>query len=534
MSFPAFSLSLATEMTKDQIIDMLMAQLDALTRQLEESNRQNSVLTSQVAALTAEVAALRAALEGKEAEAERQEAVNRGLSALVGKGSEKQAPPPLTDEEREVLEKARAAARKSRGNNGARRDMHAGMEEDVVDVYPEDPAFNRFSAREVGMREAVRYVYERARVRKIVYRIHVYSQDGTIYEGATPPSAFLNSSYDATVVAELLRLRYGLALPVERIAGMFREQGFSLGKQTAHGLIAKASALLERLRGAIRQAILSSDYVRADETYHRVLLASSGGLGSRKGYVWSVAGRRLIYVIYDEGSRRQEVITREMDTFRGTLQSDAYRAYRTLQGDGFPDITRIACLQHVKRKFRDAMDSDPAAGRIYALLNRLYHNEHMHRVGRDGWTVEDNLRWRQKYAPPILLEIQAELETQKVRADLTPKSPMAAAVGYLEDEWEAVCGIFSRGDTDLDNNLVERMQRYFAMSRHSSLFFGSHRGAERAAVIYTVALSAKMNGLDLYEYFLDIINTTAKWPPNTPLEKYRDLLPDRWKPRKSL
>ena len=76
---------------------------------------------------------------------------------------------------------------------------------------------------------------------------------------------------------------------------------------------------------------------------------------------------------------------------------------------------------------------------------------------------------------------------------------MAAAVGYLEDEWEAVCGIFSRGDTDLDNNLVERMQRYFAMSRHSSLFFGSHRGAERAAVIYTVALSAKMNGLDLYE-----------------------------------
>ena len=494
MSFPAFSLSLATEMTKDQIIDMLMAQLDALTRQLEESNRQNSVLTSQVGSLTAEVAALRAALEGKEAEADRQKAVNRGLSALVGKGSEKQAPPPLTDEEREVLEKARAAARKSRGNNGARRDMHAGMEEDVVDVYPEDPAFNRFSAREVGMREAVRYVYERARVRKIVYRIHVYSQDGTIYEGATPPSAFLNSSYDATVVAELLRLRYGLALPVERIAGMFREQ-------------------------AIRQAILSSDYVRADETYHRVLLASSGGLGSRKGYVWSVAGRRLIYVIYDEGSRRQEVITREMDT---------------LQGDGFPDITRIACLQHVKRKFRDAMDSDPAAGRIYALLNRLYHNEHMHRVGRDGWTVEDNLRWRQKYAPPILLEIQAELETQKVRADLTPKSPMAAAVGYLEDEWEAVCGIFSRGDTDLDNNLVERMQRYFAMSRHSSLFFGSHRGAERAAVIYTVALSAKMNGLDLYEYFLDIINTTAKWPPNTPLEKYRDLLPDRWKPRKSL
>ena len=523
-------------MTKDQIIDILTRQLNAANAHIGTLTSQVSALTSQVGSLTAEVAALRAALEGKEAEAGRLEAVNRGLSAIVGKGSERQAPPPLTEQELEVLEKARAAARKARGNNGARRDMHAGMEEDTVDVYPDDPLFDSFSAREVGVREAVRYVYERARVRKIVYRIHVYSQDGTIYEGATPPSAFLNSSYDATVVAELLRLRFGLSLPVERIAGMFREQGFGLGRQTAHGLIAKASALLERMREAIRLAVLSSDYARADETYHRVLLASSGGKGSRKGYVWSVvgAGGRLMYVIYDGGSRRQEVITGEMGAFRGTLQSDAYRAYRTLQGDGFPDITRIACLQHVKRKFRDAMDSDPAAGRIYGLINRLYQKEHMHKVGRNGWTVEDNLRWRQQYAPPILLEIQAEFEAQRVRADLTPKSPMAAAVNYLDDEWEAVCGIFARGDTDLDNNLVERMQRYFALSRHSSLFFGSHKGAERAAVIYTVALSAKMNNLCLYDYFLDIINTTAKWPPNTPLEKYRELLPDRWKPRKSL
>lgn len=523
-------------MTKDQIIDILTRQLNAANAHIGTLTSQVSALTSQVGSLTAEVAALRAALEGKEAEAGRLEAVNRGLSAIVGKGSERQAPPPLTEQELEVLEKARAAARKARGNNGARRDMHAGMEEDTVDVYPDDPLFDSFSAREVGVREAVRYVYERARVRKIVYRIHVYSQDGTIYEGATPPSAFLNSSYDATVVAELLRLRFGLSLPVERIAGMFREQGFGLGRQTAHGLIAKASALLERMREAIRLAVLSSDYARADETYHRVLLASSGGKGSRKGYVWSVvgAGGRLMYVIYDGGSRRQEVITGEMGAFRGTLQSDAYRAYRTLQGDGFPDITRIACLQHVKRKFRDAMDSDPAAGRIYGLINRLYQKEHMHKVGRNGWTVEDNLRWRQQYAPPILLEIQAEFEAQRARADLTPKSPMAAAVNYLDDEWEAVCGIFARGDTDLDNNLVERMQRYFALSRHSSLFFGSHKGAERAAVIYTVALSAKMNNLCLYDYFLDIINTTAKWPPNTPLEKYRELLPDRWKPRKSL
>ena len=510
---------------------MLQQQNAFLQQQLEEANRK-------VDELLREVSELRELLVLKNQEEQKQQNIIKGLTKIQQNKSEKQTPsvaaskepaPDSNDTQTTPEPKPR-----EKTNYGAKRKEHYEVEVEEEDVYPADSRFDEMKARLIGTHDVVRYILVPMRFIKKVYHVHVYTQDGSIMEGRAPLAPLQGSNYDGSFIAGIAQLRYIYSMPVERIVKYFSENGFDMDKGTAHGLLRKTETIFENLYKAMGLAVKEDDYLAGDETYHRVLLASSGGLGSRKGYVWSVAGRRLIYVIYDEGSRRQEVITREMDTFRGTLQSDAYRAYRTLQGDGFPDITRIACLQHVKRKFRDAMDSDPAAGRIYALLNRLYHNEHMHRVGRDGWTVEDNLRWRQQYAPPILLEIQAELETQKVRADLTPKSPMAAAVGYLEDEWEAVCGIFSRGDTDLDNNLVERMQRYFAMSRHSSLFFGSHRGAERAAVIYTVALSAKMNGLDLYEYFLDIINTTAKWPPNTPLEKYRDLLPDRWKPRKSL
>ena len=72
------------------------------------------------------------------------------------------------------------------------------------------------------------------------------------------------------------------------------------------------------------------------------------------------------------------------------------------------------------------------------------------------------------------------------------------------------------------------MNRYFSMSRRSSLFFGSHSGAERAAVLYTLALSSKMNGINLFDYIVDILDKTGTWQPNTPLAKYRDLLPDRW------
>ena len=112
--------------------------------------------------------------------------------------------------------------------------------------------------------------------------------------------------------------------------------------------------------------------------------------------------------------------------------------------------------------------------------------------------------------------------------DLLPKSDLASAAGYLDMEWDAVVDIFKRGDTNLDNNLVERMNRYFSMSRRSSLFFGSHSGAERAAVLYTLALSAKTNHINLFDYIVDILDKTAMWQPNTPLNKYRELLPDRW------
>ena len=112
----------------------------------------------------------------------------------------------------------------------------------------------------------------------------------------------------------------------------------------------------------------------------------------------------------------------------------------------------------------------------------------------------------------------------------TTDSELSDAASYFNNEWEAVVDIFKRGDTALDNNLVERMNRYFSMSRRGSLFFGSHKGAERAAVLYTLALSAKMNHLNLFDYLADILDRTAQWQPNTPLENYRNLLPGLWQP----
>lgn len=166
---------------------------------------------------------------------------------------------------------------------------------------------------------------------------------------------------------------------------------------------------------------------------------------------------------------------------------------------------------------------------MVCLIGKLYHQEHKHRIGEENWTEEKNRRFRNAYAPPILEEIRAHLARIESDPDLPPKSGLYTAAVYMRNEWDAIENIFKHGATSLDNNTVERMNRYFSISRRNSLFFGSHKGAERGAILYTLALSCRMNGINLFQYLTDIINKTAMWQPNTALEKYRELLPDRYK-----
>ena len=109
-----------------------------------------------------------------------------------------------------------------------------------------------------------------------------------------------------------MELRYIQSLPVERIINYFESHGFTLKKPTAHKLIEKASDLFENLYKCIRQTALSDPYKAADETYYKILVPekNSKGKGVRKGYLWVVVGinTRMIYLLYDDGSRSEKVI----------------------------------------------------------------------------------------------------------------------------------------------------------------------------------------------------------------------------------
>lgn len=522
-------------MGKDMIIKILRDQLEAsnatiLQLNLTIQNMQSS-FDATVADLKATIASLEALLTERDASLTKAQSQMRGLSKLVENKSEKQKPEPAapkTEEEKKAEEERKAAERKSRGNNGARRNMHFEMETVFHDVFPEGME----GETPLSTREVIRYRMDPPKFYKDVYYVHTIKAGDTLVSARAPLAPLMNSSFDGSFIAGIAQLRYLYSMPVERIVNYFTENGFNLDKQTAHGLLKKTAWLFEKLYKAMQKAVKEDRYLCCDETYHKILVKAgeNDGRGSRKGYIWVIVAAHLglTYFFYDDGSRSENVILDELWGYEGVIQSDGLGAYKKVAADSDGKILRLSCLQHCKRPFVD-MKGNPDADEILALANRIYEQEHKHRIGKDGWTAEDNLRWRQEYAPPILAKLKAALLRVQAQTDkYPPKSQMRGAVNYFLNEWDGIEAIPTGGDYAWDNNLIERINRYISLSRKNSLFFGSHAGAERGAIFYSLACSCRLHRINFFEYLSDILNRCAEMPNGAPPDAFRELLPDRW------
>lgn len=544
-------------MGKDMIIKILESQLEvanATNSQLSTANSQLNEtvrslqvtvkdLNGTIADLRKTVANLEDMLMQRDRSLGKAQSQLKGLKAMTFRKSEKQqtaadaavAGPEDNAREEAAEEERKAAERRARGNNGAKRKIHFELETREEDVYPED--LDRNLCVEVGVKDATRYSMLPPRFIKTVYHIHTLRRrddDSVIMSGKAPVTPLQNSRFDGSFVAGIAELRYLYSMPVERIVKYFQSHGFDLDKKTAHGLLAKTAGLFEDLHKAMGLAVKEDGYLNCDESYHTVLVKSGGkdGKGSRKGYVWILisAHTGLVYCFYEDGSRGKDVILNELKGYQGIIQSDGLGAYKALAAQSGGDITRAACLQHCKRPFlADDLKGNEDARKVVELSNQLYRNEHKHRIGIDGWTVEDNLRWRQEYAPPILAELKSLLQRIKSGIDkYPPTSDMGKAANYFLNEWDGIEAIPSYGDVTWDNNLIERCCRYISLSRHNSLFFGSHAGARRGCIFFSLACSCRNRGINFFEYLTDILNRSVKLQNGAPPEAYRDLLPDRW------
>jgi len=496
--------------------------LEQLIRQSAQIER----LSVQVGSLTDTVRSLEESLLQKNGDIQKLEGKTRGMSKLLSNKSEKI----VSDSVKEnPAETDPPVSPKDRGNNNAKRKEYFSLETIVEHVYPDDPAFDKEKAKVIGSVDSIMYTYSKATFTKTIYRQYNCVQQEKVYSGKAPRSPLQNSNYDASFIAGMLQLRYVYSMPVERIVKYFTENGFELNKSTAHGLIKKSAGLMDRLDDVLHTVILEDDYLCMDESYHTILTKEKNkdGKGVRKGYIWAALAnkKKLIQYFYENGSRSREVLTNYIgNQYKGAIQSDGLINYKILETDAYPDIIRLACFQHCKREFLDIENDKEAIG-IVNTINRLYQAEHKI---EEKWPPDKILKYRQKYAPPILAELKSKLLEIQSNPSTLPKSPLSKATNYMLNEYDSLCNYILSPDYALDNNAVERCMRSISLSRKNSLFCGSHQGAKRTALLYSLAISCKLHRINTFEYFTDILSRLAYISPTAPDQIYRDLLPDKW------
>ena len=173
-------------------------------------------------------------------------------------------------------------------------------------------------------------------------------------------------------------------------------------------------------------------------------------------------------------------------------------------------VVEVACWAHVRRKFFDVHQANGSAIAREALdrIGALYAIEAEIR----GRPPDDRLRTRQARAGPLLAELKTWLEA--TRPKLSGKSDLAAAIRYALSRWDALTRYCDDGRLEIDNNAAERSIRPLALGRKNYLFAGSDAGGQRAAAIYSLIETAKLNGLDPQTYLRDVLAGIADHPVN--------------------
>lgn len=192
-----------------------------------------------------------------------------------------------------------------------------------------------------------------------------------------------------------------------------------------------------------------------------------------------------------------------LESFSGTLQADAYGGYQAIYESG--RVTEAACWAHARRQFYELHAARPNALNTEALerIGALYRIEETIR----GKPPDERRAYRQAHARPLLDEFHAWLRT--MLATLSRKSDTSRAILYALNRWEAFTRYCDDGQLEIDNLPVERALRGVAIGRRNYLFAGADSGGERAAAIYSLIGTAKLNSLDPEAYLRFVLARIA-------------------------
>lgn len=359
--------------------------------------------------------------------------------------------------------------------------------------------------RPIGREEVRREIeYIPATLQVKVYIRHAYEcptckADGedVIVKSKTPKPVIPKSVASPSAVAWLLHQKYEQYMPFNRQKSEWKRAGIELSRTTmANWAIKVSKDYLAPLYESLRKELLKNHILFADETTVQVLREKDRKPTS-KSYMWLYRTRDYIdreIVLYDYQATRGSIHPKTfLADFKGFLHSDGYDAYNDL-----PNITRVGCLAHLRRKFHEAIPKGDAPvtaskakeGRNYC--DKLFHLE-------KKWhslSTEERYKKRQTKLRPVFEEFFTWVEGIHV----LPNSLLGKAITYAKNQKEYLMNVLLDGDLHLSNNLAERSIRPLVMGRKAWYFSTSTDGALSSAITYSIIQTAKANGLDAFKY----------------------------------
>jgi len=323
------------------------------------------------------------------------------------------------------------------------------------------------------------------------------------------------------LLAHVLVSKYSDHLPLYRQSEIYAREGVELERSTLADWVGGTSRLLMPLVEALRRHVLAANKPHADDMPVPVL---EPGLGKTKtGRLWTYvrddrpAGDTTppgVWFAYTP-DRKGEHPKAHLSSFTGTLQADGYAGYDQVYEGG--RIKEAGCMAHVRRKFYD----------LYVAHKSQVAEEALERIA-GLYAIEKEIRGRppnerrdvrNKRSRPLLESLKQWFE--ETLGKLSRKSDTAKAIRYALGRWEALVRYCDDGNIEIDNNAAERSLRAAVLGRKNYLFAGSDAGGERAAAIYSLIGSAKLNGIDPENYLRNVLSRIADHPVN----RIEELLP---------
>ena len=329
-------------------------------------------------------------------------------------------------------------------------------------------------------------------------------------------------------LAHLLVSKYCDHLPLYRQSEIYAREGLDLDRSTLGDWVGQAAWLLDPVVAKIRQHVFAAEKIHGDDTTVPVLAPGLGRTATGRLWVY-VRDDRLFCgpaapaaAYFYSPDRGAEHPAGHLAAFTGFLQADGYAGFDTLYHPARTKpgpITEVACLAHCRRKFYDVWEAtkSPIAKQALDQIAEVYAIEDKARFA----PVAERVEHRRETAPLL----NQFFDWAKVTVGkLSAKLELAKAFRYMIDRREALTRFLTDGRLEVDNNVAENAMRGIALGRKNYLFCGSDAGGERAAAVYTLVTTAKLNGLNPETYLRDIL---AKIADGHTINRIGELVP--WK-----